>query len=69
MTNDVDNISQSLQQTISQAVTSVLTVLGVLVMMFILSPTLALIALVTIPLTLGITALIAKRSQKLFVAQ
>ena len=42
---------------------------GVLVMMVILSPTLALIALVTIPLTLGITALIAKRSQKLFVAQ
>lgn len=69
VTNDVDNISQSLQQTISQAVTSVLTVLGVLVMMVILSPTLALIALVTIPLTLGITALIARRSQKLFVAQ
>ncbi|MFF2345676.1 ABC transporter ATP-binding protein [Pseudarthrobacter sp. NPDC058119] len=69
VTNDVDNISQSLQQSISQAVTSVLTVLGVLVMMFILSPTLALIALVTIPLTLGITTLIAKRSQKLFVQQ
>lgn len=69
VTNDVDNISQSLQQSISQAVTSVLTVLGVLVMMFILSPTLALIALVTIPMTLGITALIAKRSQKLFVQQ
>jgi ATP-binding cassette subfamily B protein len=69
VTNDVDNISQSLQQSISQAVTSVLTVVGVLVMMLILSPTLALIALVTIPLTLGITALIAKRSQKLFVAQ
>lgn len=69
VTNDVDNISQSLQQSISQAVTSLLTVLGVLVMMFILSPTLALIALVTIPLTLGITALIAKRSQKLFVQQ
>ncbi|MEC5191447.1 MULTISPECIES: ABC transporter ATP-binding protein [unclassified Arthrobacter] len=69
VTNDVDNISQSLQQSISQAVTSLLTVLGVLVMMFILSPTLALIALVTIPLTLVTTALIAKRSQKLFVAQ
>ncbi|MCO4250364.1 ABC transporter ATP-binding protein/permease [Pseudarthrobacter sp. MDT3-9] len=69
VTNDVDNISQSLQQSISQAVTSVLTVVGVLVMMFILSPALALIALVTVPLTLGITALIAKRSQKLFVAQ
>ena len=69
VTNDVDNISQSLQQSISQAVTSLLTVVGVLVMMFLLSPTLALIALVTVPLTLGITALIAKRSQKLFVAQ
>lgn len=69
VTNDVDNISQSLQQTISQAVTSVLTVVGVLVMMVVLSPTLALIALVTIPLTLVLTAMIAKRSQKLFVAQ
>ena len=69
VTNDVDNISQSLQQTISQAVMSLLTVLGVLLMMFLLSPTLALIALVTIPLTLVTTAMIAKRSQKLFVAQ
>ncbi|MDQ0620560.1 ABC transporter ATP-binding protein [Arthrobacter globiformis] len=69
VTNDVDNISQSLQQSISQAVTSLLTVAGVLVMMFLLSPVLALIALVTVPLTLVTTALIAKRSQKLFVAQ
>jgi ATP-binding cassette subfamily B protein len=69
VTNDVDNISQSLQQSISQVVTSLLTVVGVLVMMVLLSPTLAVIALVTVPLTLGITALIAKRSQKLFVAQ
>jgi ATP-binding cassette subfamily B multidrug efflux pump len=69
VTNDVDNISQSLQQTLSQAVTSLLTVVGVIVMMFLLSPLLALIALVTVPLTLFITALIAKRSQKLFVAQ
>ncbi|NWL33219.1 ABC transporter ATP-binding protein [Paenarthrobacter nitroguajacolicus] len=69
VTNDVDNISQSLQQSISQVVSSLLTVVGVLVMMFLLSPLLALIALVTIPLTLGTTLLIAKRSQKLFVAQ
>jgi ATP-binding cassette subfamily B multidrug efflux pump len=69
VTNDVDNISQSLQQSISQVVSSLLTVLGVLVMMFLLSPVLALIALVTIPLTAGTTLLIAKRSQKLFVAQ
>ncbi|MEK0153884.1 ABC transporter ATP-binding protein [Arthrobacter oryzae] len=69
VTNDVDNISQSLQQSISQAVMSLLTVLGVLLMMSLLSPTLALIALVTVPLTLVTTAMIAKRSQKLFVAQ
>ena len=69
VTIDVDNISQSLQQTLSQIVTSLLTVIGVIAMMFLLSPLLALIALVTIPLTLVITAVIAKRSQKLFVAQ
>jgi ATP-binding cassette subfamily B multidrug efflux pump len=69
VTNDVDNISQSLQQTLSQAVTSLLTVVGVIGAMFLISPPLALMALVTVPLTLAVTALIAKRSQKLFVAQ
>ncbi|MDH2443497.1 ABC transporter ATP-binding protein [Amnibacterium sp. CER49] len=69
VTNDIDNISQSLQQTLSQAVNSVLTVLGVIVMMVIISPLLALIALVTVPLTIVVTTRIAKRSQPLFVAQ
>jgi len=69
VTNDMDNVAQSLQQTLSQMLTSVLTVIGVLVMMFVTSPLLAVISLVTIPLTIGITAVIAKRSQKLFVAQ
>ncbi len=69
VTNDIDNISTSLQQTMSQLLTSLLTVVGVLVMMFLISPVLALIALVTIPLTIVITSMIAKRSQKLFVAQ
>lgn len=69
VTNDIDNISQSLQQTLSQALSSILTVIGVLVMMFVISWQLALIALVTIPLTLFVTTVIAKRSQKLFVAQ
>jgi ATP-binding cassette subfamily B protein len=69
VTNDVDNIGQSMQQTLSQLITSLLTVIGILVMMFFISPILAVIALVTIPLTLGITAVIAKRSQKQFVAQ
>lgn len=69
VTNDIDNVSQSLQQTLSQMLTSILTVVGVIVMMFIISPLMAAIALVAIPLTLGITVLIAKRSQKLFAAQ
>jgi len=69
VTNDIDNIQQSLQQTMSQLLTSLLTVVGVLVMMFVLSPLLAAIALVTIPLTLVVTTVIAKRSQKQFVAQ
>jgi ATP-binding cassette subfamily B multidrug efflux pump len=69
VTNDIDNISQSLQQTLSQLLGSLLMVIGVLVMMFVTSPLLAAIALISIPLTLVITAVIAKRSQKLFVAQ
>ena len=69
VTNDIDNVSQSLQQTMSQMLTSVLTVVGVVVMMFVISPLLAVISLIAIPLTLGITVVIARRSQKLFVAQ
>ncbi|MDY0909141.1 ABC transporter ATP-binding protein [Microbacterium sp. CFBP9034] len=69
VTNDVDNIGQTMQQTLSQVVISLLTVVGVLVMMFLISPLLAVIALVTIPLTILITVLVARRSQKLFVAQ
>ena len=69
VTNDIDNISQALQQTLSQLLTSLLTVIGVTVMMFVISPTLALIALVTIPVAVLVTSVIGKRSQKLFVSQ
>ena len=69
VTNDIDNVSLSLQQTISQVLTSLLTVVGVLVMMFVVSPLLALIALVTVPISIVIATQVAKRSQKLFVAQ
>jgi ATP-binding cassette, subfamily B, multidrug efflux pump len=69
VTNDIDNISQSLQQTLSQLLTSVLTVVGVLVMMFVISPLLAVIALVAVPLSVWVTKQIANRSQKQFVAQ
>ena len=69
VTNDIDNVSQTLQQTLSQLLSSLLTVVGVLVMMFVISPLLAAIALVTIPVTMIVTGMIAKRSQKQFVAQ
>jgi ATP-binding cassette subfamily B protein len=69
VTNDIDNIAQSLQQTLSQVVTSLLTIIGVLIMMFLTSPWLALIALVTVPLSVVLAAQIAKRSQPNFVKQ
>ena len=69
VTNDIDNIAQSLQQTLSQLLTSLLTVVGVLVMMVSISPLLAGIALIAVPLSVVVTQQIAKRSQKQFVAQ
>jgi ATP-binding cassette subfamily B multidrug efflux pump len=69
VTNDIDNVSQSLQQTLSQLLTSLLTVVGVLGMMLWISPLLAVIALVTIPLTLIISKQVMGRSQGLFVDQ
>ncbi|HWI33689.1 MAG TPA: ABC transporter ATP-binding protein [Lapillicoccus sp.] len=69
VTNDVDNIQQSLSQTLSQLLTSLLTVIAVVALMFSISWSLALIALVTIPISMWITATIAKRSQKMFVQQ
>ncbi|MBB2922153.1 ABC transporter ATP-binding protein [Cellulomonas cellasea] len=69
VTNDIDNVGQTMQQTLSQLITSVLTVVGVLVMMFWISPLLALVALVTVPVSVVVTAQIAKRSKPQFVAQ
>lgn len=69
VTNDIDNIAQTMMQTLSQLITSVLTVIGVLVMMLTISPLLTVVALVTIPLSMGIAAAIAKRSRPQFVAQ
>ena len=69
VTNDIDNIAQSLQQTMSQLLTSLLTVIGVLAMMIYVSPVLALVALVTVPASMYITVTIAKRSQPQFVGQ
>jgi ATP-binding cassette subfamily B protein len=69
VTNDIDNVAQSLQQTLSQLLTSLLTVVGVLVMMFVVSPLLAVIALLAVPLSVVVTKQVAKRSQQQFVAQ
>ncbi|MFM8855807.1 MAG: ABC transporter ATP-binding protein [Actinomycetota bacterium] len=69
VTNDIDNISQSLQQSLSQLVTSLLTILGVTMMMFIVSPILAIIALVTIPLSVITMKQIASRSRQKFIDQ
>ena len=69
VTNDIDNIAQSLQQTLSQLITSLLTVVAMLAMMVWVSPLLSVIALVTIPVMIGITAVVGKRSQAHFVQQ
>jgi ATP-binding cassette subfamily B protein len=69
VTNDIDNLAQSMQQTLSQVVTSLLTIVGVLTMMFVISPLLALIALVTVPLSVLVVARIGKRAQPQFVKQ
>ncbi|MER5722134.1 ABC transporter ATP-binding protein [Streptomyces sp. NPDC002418] len=68
-TNDIDNISQTMQQTMGQLINSLLTIVGVLIMMFWISPLLALVALVTIPLSVFVAARVGKRSQPHFVAQ
>ena len=68
-TNDTDNIAQTLQQTLSQLITSILTVIGVLAMMVWLSPLLAVIALVTVPVSIALTVVIGKRAQPQFIAQ
>ncbi|HEY2332622.1 MAG TPA: ABC transporter ATP-binding protein [Acidimicrobiales bacterium] len=69
VTNDIDNLAQSLQQTLSQMLTSTLTLVGTLVMMFVVSWQLAMVALVTIPLSIFTMRFIARRSRQRFIAQ
>ncbi|MFD4372111.1 ABC transporter ATP-binding protein [Streptomyces sp. NPDC058486] len=68
-TNDVDNVTQTLQQALSQMIRAVLTLLGVLAMMLWISPVLALVALGTVPVSLGVAALVARRAQPQFAKQ
>ena len=69
VTNDIDNLSQSLQQTISQILTSLLTLLGVTVMMFTISPLLAAIALITVPVSVLLMKFIGGKARPRFMAQ
>jgi ATP-binding cassette subfamily B protein len=69
VTNDIDNLGQTLQQTMSQMLTSLLTVVAVLSFMFWISPLLALVALVSVPLSMLITKKVMGRSQGMFIDQ
>ena len=69
VTNDIDNLTTTIQQGLSQLITSVLTIVGVMGMMLYISPILAAVSAVTIPLALVVTYFIARRSQVQFTAQ
>ena len=69
VTNDMDNIATTLQQSLIQLITSFITVAGILIMMLTISPLMTLIALVSLPVSMLITVQITKRSQKYFASQ
>jgi ATP-binding cassette, subfamily B, multidrug efflux pump len=69
VTNDIDNVAQSLQQTLSMMLTSTLTIIGVVIMMISISPLLAIITIVTVPISVVTMKLITARSKKKFIAQ
>lgn len=69
VTNDMDNIATTLQQSLTQLITSIVTIVGILIMMISISPVMTLIALVTLPASAVITVIIAKYSQKYFAKQ
>lgn len=67
--NDIDLISTTLQDGMTQALTSVITIIGVFVMMMLMSPLVTIVALCTLPVSIALTAVVAKRSQRFFLAQ
>ena len=69
ITNDVDTLGQGLNQSITTIITSVTTMVGVLIMMLSISPLLTLIALVILPISMGLISLVVKKSQKYFKCQ
>ncbi|OAB42838.1 ABC transporter ATP-binding protein [Paenibacillus glacialis] len=68
-TNDVDNISTTLQQSLTQLITSIVTIVGVIIMMLTISPWLTLITIITLPLSVLVVKGVASRSQKYFKGQ
>ena len=69
ITNDVDTLGQGLNQSITTIITSVATLIGVLIMMLSISPLMTLIALVILPISMGLIGFVTKKSQKFFCAQ
>jgi len=69
VTNDVDNIANTLQQSLTQVITSAITLIGIIIMMITISAPLTLVVVLTLPLYIVVTAFVAKKSQKHFVAQ
>lgn len=69
VTNDVDTLNQSLNQSITQLITSVTMLIGVLIMMLSISPLMTLVALLILPISMGLISMIIKRSQKYFRSQ
>jgi ABC-type multidrug transport system, ATPase and permease components len=69
VTNDMDTIATTLQQSMTQLITSIVTIIGILIMMISISPIMTLIALITLPVCGVLTVIIAKQSQKHFAKQ
>jgi ATP-binding cassette subfamily B protein len=69
VTNDIDTVSNTLQQSVTQLITAIVTLVGIVVMMLTISPLLTLVAFVTLPLSFLVTRVIAKQSQKFFAKQ
>jgi len=69
VTNDIDNISNTLQQSATQLITSLITLIGIVIMMLIISPVMTLILVITLPLYGLVTRVVAKHSQKYFARQ
>jgi ATP-binding cassette subfamily B protein len=69
VTNDIDTVSNTLQQSLTQLITSAATIVGIVVMMLSISPTMTLVTLVTLPLSVLVTVNVARRSQRYFAGQ